>query len=62
MDAVLREIVGQVTEKLNHEQEADALLEKVGGAACSAMMDGLLAHWRKIKNVQGYITAALKNL
>lgn len=62
MDAILWEIIGQVTAKLNHEQEVDALLEKVGGVAFSAMMDGLLAHWREIQNVQGYITAALKNL
>ena len=62
MNAILREIVSQVTVKLNHGQERDALLEKVGGVAFSAMMEGLLAHWNEIKNIQGYIAASLRNL
>ena len=62
MNAILREIVSQVTVKLNHGQERDALLEKVGGVAFSSMMEGLLAHWNEIKNIQGYIAASLRNL
>ena len=62
MNAVLGEISYQVAVKLNHEQEQDMFLEKVERASFSSMIDRMLAHWRKIRNVQGYIATALENL
>ena len=62
MEAVLREIVGQIAEKLKQEQEPKGILEKICGPAFSAMIGGLLAHWDEIQNVQRYIAVSLDNL
>lgn len=62
MDVILREIVGQIAEKLKQEQEPKGILEKICGPAFSAMIGGLLAHWDKIQNIRGYVAASLKNL
>ena len=62
MDAILREITDQVVAELNQKRETDVLLEKVRGPAFSAMINGMLAHWRMIRNVQEYVAASMKNL
>ena len=57
MDAILREIVRQLTKKLNELLELEMLLEKVRGPAFFAMIEGILTHWGEIQNVQGYVRA-----
>ena len=60
MDAILREIVRQLTKKLNELLEPEILLEKVRGSAFSAMIEGMLTYWGEIQNVQGYVSASIK--
>ena len=62
MDAILREIVSQVTIKLNNEQEEGIFLEEIKTPVFFEMMNRLLVNWENIRNVQRYIARSLKNL
>ncbi len=62
MEAVLGEIVSQATVKLRREQERERFLEKLGSPALLEMICRLLTRWKEIQNVQGYVSASIKNL
>lgn len=62
MDSILAETVFQLLARLNREEKPEKLLELVKGPAFADMMNGLLARWKGIKNVRGYIAASLENL
>ena len=62
MDSILMEIVSQLLARLNREEKPEKLLELVKGPLFADMMNGLLARWREIKNIRGYIAASLENL
>ena len=62
MDSILVEIVSQLLARLNREEKPEKLLELVKGSLFADMMNGLLARWREIKNIRGYIAASLENL
>ena len=62
LDAILREIVSQVTIKLNNEQEEGIFLEEIKTPVFFEMMNRLLVNWENIRNVQRYIARSLKNL
>lgn len=62
MDVILKEIVSQVAVRLNDGKETGVFLKKVKGPTFSNMIEGILAHWGEIQNVQGYVSASIKNL
>lgn len=62
MDRILREIVSQLTAKLNQAENPEDILGLVQGPGFANMINGLLAHWKEIRNVKGYIATSLENL
>ncbi|MCI9364255.1 MAG: helix-turn-helix domain-containing protein [Oscillospiraceae bacterium] len=62
MDALLLELVGQLTAALNGTTNSGRLLAALQGQEFSAMIDGFLDRWREIRNVKAYVAASIKNL
>lgn len=62
MNTILKEIISQITIRLNQEQEPSVLLEKVKGPAFPNMIEGMLAHWTEIRNIRKYVKASLRSL
>ena len=62
MDALLLELVRQLTAALNSAADDSRLLEAMQGSAFSALIDGFLDRWNDIRNVKAYVAASIKNM
>lgn len=62
MDAILLELLTQLTDALNHAADPDLLIRKIRGSEFEALFDELLSRWNDIRSPKAYIAAALKNL
>ena len=62
MDAILLEIVNQLVNLLNKADRPTAVLTRIESEAFTVMFDEMLSRWDKIRNIQAYIEASLKNL
>ena len=62
MDAILLELLTQLTDALNHAADPDLLIRKIRGPEFEIRFDELLSRWNDIRNPKASIAAALKNL
>lgn len=62
MNALLVELVEQLTLALNQAENPHQLLKAIQGAAFSALVDGFLDRWSEIRNVKAYVKTSVKNL
>lgn len=62
MDAILRELLVQLTDALNHAATPDLLIRKIQGPEFEILFDELLSRWNDIRNVKAYIAASVRNL
>ena len=62
MDAILLELLTQLTDALNHAADPDLLIRKIRGPEFEVLFDELLSRWNDIRNVKAYIAASVRNL
>ena len=62
MDAILLELLEQLTDALNCAAAPELLVQKIRGSEFEVLFDELLSRWNDIRSPKAYIAAALKNL